>query len=220
VEKIIIPSIIAKSQEELDERISKVKDYASLIQLDVMDGEFVQNTSLDFDFNLPQGIKFEAHLMVSDPAAWLAKNIDKVDTVLVHAESCVDPASSLRLAKEKGKKVGIALDPKTGLERLEPFLDTIDQALILTVKPGFYGSRFVPEALDKVRELRRTRPGLDIEVDGGIDPTTIIEAAHAGANMFVSGSFIIKAKDPKKAFEELNNTLEKEVDPDGSQGHD
>lgn len=215
MEKMIIPAIIAKDQDELDERISRVKDHTSLIQLDVMDGDFVSNTSLDFDFSLPEGLKYEAHLMVNDPAAWMERNIDKVDTVLVHVESCVDPAGSIMRAKENGKRIGAALDPESGVEKLKPFIDKIDQVLILTVEPGFYGSSFMPEALDKVRELRNMRPDIDIEVDGGITPDTIGEAAGAGANMFVSGSFILESDDPKKAVEELRDALEKEVDQDG-----
>lgn len=207
--KRIIPAIIAKSQQELDEKLEKVKHHASLFQLDIMDNKFVPNTSMDFDFSLPQDMEFEAHLMINNPEEWIQQNLDKVSTAIVHIESCEDPESIISIVKEKGKKIGFALNPETQIKKIRPLIKKIDQVLILTVHPGFYGGKFVPEALEKVKELRNQYPDLDIEVDGGINPETIRLADKAGANLFVAGSFIMESENAEEAI----SALKKEVKP-------
>ena len=207
-DKIIIPAIIAKTQNELEEKILKVKDFVELIQLDLMDGRFVPNNSIDFNFKLPEtNCHFEAHLMIEYPEKWIEKNHMKVDTILAHYESSDDPALIINLAKSKNKRVGFVLNPKTSIQKIEKYLDELDQVLIMTVNPGFYGSLFLPEMLDKISELRKMKPDLDIEVDGGITPDTIQDVYKAGANMFVSGSYIIKSPNIKEAIDRIKNML-------------
>ena len=207
-DKIIIPAIIAKTQNELEEKILKVKDFVELIQLDLMDGRFVPNNSIDFNFKLPEtNCHFEAHLMIECPEKWIEKNHMKVDTILAHYESSDDPALIINLAKSKNKRVGFVLNPKTSIQKIEKYLDELDQVLIMTVNPGFYGSLFLPEMLDKISELRKMKPDLDIEVDGGITPDTIQDVYKAGANMFVSGSYIIKSPNIKEAIDRIKNML-------------
>ena len=208
IKKSIIPAIIAKSQEELDDKISKVIDYVDIVQLDIMDNKFVPNTSLFFDFKLSDSnSKFEAHLMVDDPLEWIEKNYSLVDTILVHYESCKDPLTLISKVKKLDKKIGFVINPETPVESLSNFIDNIDQVLVMTVNPGFYGSPFLPEVLDKISELRKIRPNLDIEVDGGITDSTIGLVDEAGANMFVSGSYIVKANDVEEAINNLKNKL-------------
>lgn len=206
--KKIIPAIIAKNQDELTERLVKVIPYVDLVQLDVMDNKFVPNTSLFFDFSLPKTkCQFEAHLMVQDPEDWIGKNGAKVDTVLVHFESEYDPNVIIEMVKNHGKKFGFVLNPETPVDRLSGFIDELDQVLIMTVNPGFYGSPFLPEVLEKIRKLRMMKPLLDIEVDGGITDKTIGLVDQAGANMFVSGSFIVKAENVAGAIENLKEKV-------------
>ena len=209
MKKMIIPAIIAKNQNELDERINKVKDYVELIQLDFMDGDFVPNESINFDFQLPKtNCKSEAHLMVSNPIEWIEKNYYKVDMVLAHFESIKNPQEVIDLAKKKNKKIGFVLNPKTTIDEIKNYLDQLDQVLIMTVNPGFYGSPFLPEMLDKITELRKLKPDLDIEVDGGVTDKTIGLVNEAGANMFVSGSYIVKSDNVKKAVDTLKKIVE------------
>ncbi|MCK4365150.1 MAG: ribulose-phosphate 3-epimerase [Thermoplasmatales archaeon] len=209
INKTIIPAIIAKSQEELDELLSKVTDIVEIAQLDVMDEKFVPNTSLFFDFRLPKtSCLFEAHLMIEDPETWIKDNWQKVDTILVHYESCNDPKSIISNVKNKGKKVGFVLNPETPIQNLSDFIDDINQVLIMTVNPGFYGSPFLPEMLDKITELRNMKPDLDIEVDGGVTDKTISLVDKAGANMFVSGSYIMKAKNVEDSINSLKTLIE------------
>jgi len=208
MKKIIIPAIIAKSQEELEININKVKDYFDLIQLDFMDGKFVPNHSIDFDFQLPKtNCKFEAHLMVSEPIKWINKNHNKVDMILAHVESCGYLSKVINLVKSKDKKVGLVLNPETPVSAIEGYLDDIDQVLIMTVNPGFYGSPFLAEMLDKITELRKLNPSLDIEVDGGVTDKTIGLVDKAGANMFVSGSYIVKSENIKVALDSLRKIV-------------
>ncbi len=209
--KEIIPSIIAKNQEQLDNAIDKVKDHVDWIQLDVMDGNFVGNSSLAFNFTLPKiKCRYEAHLMLSNPESWIRKHGDKVDTLLAPIEACDDPGKIIRLAKIKGKRVGFALNPETPIETIKGFIDAIDQVLIMTVNPGFYGSEFLPETLTKVHAMREMAHDIDIEVDGSINRDTIKAAAGAGANLFVSGSFIMNAENPASAIAELEQQVKKE----------
>lgn len=200
----IIPAIIATSQEEMEKRINKVKDYLSILQLDIMDGKFVPTTSLNFDFKLPKtNCKYEAHLMINNPEEWIEKNHKIADIILVHIESCKEPEKIIELVTSKGKKIGFVLNPGTPAEKIKPYLSKLNEVLIMTVNPGYYGSPFLPETLERVKELRKLKPDLNIEVDGGIDSNTIKQAYKAGANLFVSGSYLQKSQDVKKAIEDL-----------------
>ena len=202
----MVPAVIAESQEELSERIKFVRASADVIQLDIMDGIFVPNRSIDFDFKLPRiRCRFEAHLMIRNPDKWVKDNWEKADTILIPIESCKNPRQLISFLKAHRKKVGFVLNPETPLKRLKDYLDDIDQVLIMTVNPGFYGAKFLPETLVKVRELRKLKPRMDIEVDGGINPETIKMAFEAGANLFVSGSYIMNSQNPKEAINKLKS---------------
>ena len=145
--------------------------------------------------------------MIEKPEKWIENNWQKVDTILVHYKSCTDPKGIISNVKNKGKKIGFVLNPETPIEKLTSFIDDIDQVLIMTVNPGFYGSPFLPEMLDKIKELRNLKPDLDIEVDGGVTDKTITLVDRAGANLFVSGSYIMKAEDVKDSINKLREFI-------------
>jgi len=203
----ILPSLIAKSQEELDALIEKARGSAGLMQLDAMDGQFVPNSSLDFDLKVPEDIEFEAHLMVSNVDLWLKRFLPISKTVIFHFEAVDDPLPLIYKIKKAGKRAGIAINPKTALSKIEPLLPELDEVLVMTVEPGFYGSPFVPEAVEKVEALRKMKPELDIEVDGSINDTTLSTVKRAGANLFVVGSFLMKADDISVPMEVLSDKL-------------
>jgi len=202
--KKIIASIIAKDQKELNERVKKVRGYVKTIQLDVMDGKFVPNKSINFKFNKSRGIEAEAHLMIRNPIKWVKENWKKVDTVIVHLETISD-AKVIDYIKAKGLKPGIAINPETPIKKLKPYLNKINQVLVMTVNPGFYGSKFLPRTLNKIKELRKLKPRLNIEVDGGISDKTVKQVSKAGANYFCSGSYI--QKDAKTAVKKLRELM-------------
>jgi len=208
MKKVIVPAVIAKTQPELDDIFSRIKDSARWLQLDIMDNKFVPNTSLDFDFQLPQGkYRFEAHLMIEDPEEWIGENWNKVDTIIAHFEAVKEPEGIIESVKKKHRKMAFALNPETSVDQIKDYLNKIDQVLIMTVHPGFYGSPFLPETMDKIRKLREFKPDLDIEVDGGISPDTIEEVNQAGANMFVSGSYLVKSENIKERIEILESKI-------------
>ncbi len=207
LQKIIIPAIISKTQAELDVAINKVQNFVNLLQLDIMDNSFVPNNSNDFELNLPKGPEYEAHLMINNPIKWVENQENSIKTILVHFESCSELGEILRLGKDNSKNVGLAINPDTSIKEVAHLLDDIYQLLILTVNPGFYGSEFLPETIEKVREARELCPNLNIEVDGGITHETILKAYEAGANMFVSGSYIMKSDQPKQAIQTLKDDV-------------
>ena len=209
MKKIVIPAIIAKNQEELNESVIKVQNYSQVIQLDFMDGIFVPNNSIDFDFKIPKNnCIIEAHLMVKNPLEWIVKNSYKVDMILAHYETLINPQKIIDVVRNEGEKIGFVLNPETPINNLSDYIEQLDQVLIMTVNPGFYGSSFIPEIVNKIAELRKIAPKLDIEVDGGITDKTIDIVNKAGANLFVSGSYILKSKNVKLAFEKLKKLLD------------
>lgn len=211
MKKIVVPAVIAKTQEELDEVLVRLFGYADLVQLDIMDGNFVPNHSLDFDLRLNREmLAYEAHLMVDDPDSWIESYGSRMDTLIAHFESPSTSPDTIRLIKNLGKKAALALNPETEIERIGDYLDDLDQVLIMTVNPGFYGSPFLPEVMTKITQLRRAKPRLDIEVDGGIKPETIALVDRAGANLFVSGSYLVKSENIGERMDILYRIIHQE----------
>jgi ribulose-phosphate 3-epimerase len=145
--------------------------------------------------------------MIENPEHWIKEHHDIVDTILVHIESTHKPQDIIDLTKKMGKNIGFVLNPETDLSAIEAYLDQLDQVLIMTVKPGFYGSSFLPEMTEKIQHLRTKCPDLNIEVDGGITDNTIGLVYKSGANLFVSGSYIVKTDDVSRAIKTLANLV-------------
>ncbi len=205
---LIVPAVIAKSQRELDEMLEKVRGKAERIMLDVMDGRFVSNSSLDFDFKVTKGaFEYEAHLMTVNQMGWIEENAGKVDIVVMQVEALGDIAEAIALARGKGLKVTLALNPETRLDVVLPFLDQIDGVLILTVNPGSFCVEFLPETIEKIKQLREIDSNIPIEVDGCMNPINAKVAKDAGATIFASGSYVIKSSDPAGAIEELEDAV-------------
>tara|TARA_Y100000310_G_C20655664_1_gene801848 strand:- start:1176 stop:1799 length:624 start_codon:yes stop_codon:yes gene_type:complete len=202
--KRIIPAIIAINQKELDMRLEKVKIFGSSFQLDVMDGKFVPNKSLWFNFKVSKKNKYEAHLMVKNPEKWIKENLSKVSSVIIHIETVKDPTTLIDIVKKKKKKIGIALNPETPLEKVDPYVKSLNKVLVMTVDPGAYGGGFLPQVLQKIRLLRSRYPKLNIQVDGGLNPVTVKKVKQAGANEFVIGSYLQQSINIKEAKTELN----------------
>ena len=175
--------------------------------LDIMDGKFVANTSLDFDLQLPPSLNYEAHLMVENPSEYLEKLVNRVEWAILHVETLKAPEAEIRYFKENGFKVSLAANPGTPLEEILPHLDLLDGVLILTVNPGKHGAEFRPEGLEKIRRLRELGVTLPIEVDGGVNPGTILEIKDAGANVFACGSYLMKFDDVANGIQSLREVL-------------
>ncbi len=198
----IIPTIIANSQQEIEDLLKKYSVYFKYFQIDVMDGLFVTHKSNWFDFKLPEKFKYEAHLMVNNPEEWIKANYSQFEVIIANFEKVKDPQKLINFVKSKGKKIGFALNPETSIMHIMPYLKEIDRVLILTVNPGSYGADFVEASLEKIKMLRMDYKG-NIEVDGHINPQTIKLCKKAGANMFAIGSYLKNSWDLKAAFKSL-----------------
>jgi ribulose-phosphate 3-epimerase len=201
----IVPAILVKTPEELQQRIREVELYVSRLHIDVMDGKFVPNITIQpKDIKIETSLTKEVHLMVKDNERYVSDFLDLgFDVIIVHVESCRDVNKIIRMVKEQGKRIALALNPPTPLSAIIDYLNDLDMVLVMSVNPGFSGQSFDPSVLSKIRELRNMKKDLDIEVDGGIKVGTAGLAAEAGANILASCSGIFREEDKGKAIEAL-----------------
>jgi ribulose-phosphate 3-epimerase len=205
MEAEVIPAILAKTRGELLDRIDRVRSHVKMIQIDIMDGVFVPNKTIGIGdlLDLPPG-RYEFHWMVSDPENWIAK-IKGNHIHLVHIETISDFSLIERVVKESGGVLGLALNPETPIERIMPYVKKAKRVLVMTVRPGFSGQKYIYEMEHKVRELRHLFPSLDIEVDGGVSDETVGHAYSSGANILAAASAIFSSSDIKGAIAELKS---------------
>ncbi len=208
----ISASILAADSTQLGNEIKRVEQAGvDLIHIDVMDGHFVPNLTMG-PF-IVEGIKkitkvpLDIHLMIENPDKYVesfTKKTEKDDILTFHIEATDDPLNVINLIKDRGIKAGIAINPDTHERTVAKLLESIDILLVMTVYPGFSGQAFKKYVCDKLKKLREMAPeNLDIEVDGGIKPETIPDAASAGANVFAAATSIFAKDDYKEAIEEL-----------------
>ncbi|PIN73949.1 hypothetical protein COV20_02445 [Candidatus Woesearchaeota archaeon CG10_big_fil_rev_8_21_14_0_10_45_16] len=202
----IYPSVMGKSQKEIDLLFSKLKGTAEVLHLDVADGRFVPNKSLWFPFKLSSSFRYNAHLMVEKPLEWVEKQGRKVDLVIIHPE-VGDISKVISLLRKEKKRVGIALKPETSVVSVKKYLTLVDYVLVLTVHPGFYGAKYLKAPLRKIRQIKKINPKVKVIVDGHMNPETVKDAVKAGADDIVSGSFVSRSDDPKKAMKELRKAV-------------
>ena len=211
------PSILTADFSNLGETFRLFERHPSVgyIHFDVMDGDFVPNISLGApvikSLADKTALMFDVHLMVTEPARYAADFVtDRTEYIVVHEEAAAHLDRTLNLIKSFGVGCGAALNPATPPERLDYVFGLIDQALVMSVNPGFGGQAFIPSSLEKIRrlaELRKSR-GLNfkIAVDGGVGRSNIMDVINAGADIVIVGSAILNAPDPESelaAYDEL-----------------
>ncbi len=185
-----------------------VQSGLEVLHLDVMDGQFVP--PITFGSDLAKSLSrfpvlLEAHLMTNTPERHFESFVAAgCKRIIFHVEVAPHAHRHLQALKAMGIQAGIALNPSTPLSAVEEVLSIADLVLCMTVNPGWGGQKIIPEVFDKVRRIRAKFPEINIEVDGGIDPTTIGAAKAAGANLFVAGSYLTRAGYPGQGFQELS----------------
>ena len=213
----VSPSILSADFSQLGREIKRLEEGgADLIHVDVMDGHFVPNLTIGPPvikaLKKNCSIKFDVHLMISPVHKYIeAYSNAGADIITIHPEATEDLSASISKIKELNKKVGLSLNPKTNVSVIKEYLNKIDLVLIMSVNPGFGGQKFMPEVLDKIRELKNIQKDqkidFDIEIDGGINFENSKIAIEAGANILVSGTTIFKCNngDIKKNIDLLKS---------------
>ena len=201
----ISPSILSADFSQLGSEIKKLEQGgADLIHVDVMDGHFVPNLTIGPPVikNLRKYTKlpFDVHLMISPVHKYIENYAEAgADIITIHPEATDNLKESINLIKKFGKKVGVSLNPKTEIQTLLDEIANIDLVLVMSVNPGSGGQKFMPEVLDKIKELKKIKDDgkyhFDIEVDGGINFSNSKIVLEAGANILVSGTTVFKEND-------------------------
>ena len=210
----ILPSLLAADFGRLAEEILRAEaSGADALHLDIMDPTFVPNISFGPDVvalakRTAPGFYRNVHLMMNRPDLYLEKFARAgAQTIQVHIEADCDLHTELRRIREMGIRNAVVVNPETPVERLAPYLGEIDEALVMTVHPGYGGQKFIDSCLPKVAWLRGRCPELDIMVDGGVNAETAARAAEAGANQFVAGSYLFAKEDMASAVAEMKRRL-------------
>ena len=199
----ISPSILSADFSQLGNEIKRLEEGgADMIHVDVMDGHFVPNLTIGppviKSLRKQCSIKFDVHLMISPVHKYIEAYSDAgADIITIHPEATDNLEESILKIKSLNKKVGVSLNPETKIDLIIDYLEKIDLVLIMSVNPGFGGQKFMPEVLDKIRELKKIQSknnlNFDIEIDGGINFDNCQLAIEAGANILVSGTTVFKS---------------------------
>ena len=206
----VLPSLLGADFGRLADEIKRAEaSGADALHLDIMDGHFVPNLSFGPDVaalarRVAPDFYRNVHLMMTRPDLYLEKFAAAgAQTIQIHVEAECDVGATLERIRALGLRNAIVINPETPVEALEPYLDMVDEVLVMTVHPGYGGQKFIAECLAKVSHLRSARPELDIMVDGGVNGETAKDAIAAGANMLVAGSYLFGKANMKEAVDDM-----------------
>ena len=210
----IAPSILSADFSKMGEEVHSLEvNGADMIHCDVMDGVFVNNITFGIkmveDIRKHTALPLDCHLMIVHPEKYVERFAKAgADIITVHYEACQDNLKEvLSLIKSAGAKCGAVINPDTPVEKIADVLPLCDMVLVMSVFPGFGGQKFIPEALDKLRQLRKmideSGRKIDLQIDGGVTAENVAEIKAAGANVIVAGSAVFKAENRKEMIAKL-----------------
>lgn len=209
-EKNVVPAILTGKREELLDMINSCSKFCNYVQIDIMDGRFVPSKSIsvaDIDgMHFP--VKSEAHLMVAEPLEWIEafKNAGS-HRIIYHFEIQDQHLRIIETIKKLNLEVGLAINPSTKIKDFSFLVDKLDCVLFMSVIPGFYGSKFIPEVLDKIKEFKKLYPAKCAGIDGGVKTDNVSIIAQSGVDYVCVGSAILKATSPKEAYLKIKDSL-------------
>ena len=214
----VSPSILSADFAKLGADVEEIKvGGADYVHVDVMDGLFVPNISIGLpvvkSLRKATDMFLDVHLMIDRPHRYVEEFCKAgADLVVFHVEADQpqDVQKAIDLIKAQGKKVGLAVKPKTPASVVAPYIDQLDLVLVMTVEPGFGGQSFMHDMLPKIAEIKqmleKVNPTCELEVDGGVDPTTAPLCKEAGANVLVAGSAVFKHADRAAAIRNIRES--------------
>ena len=202
----IVPAILTDKPEDLKLMLAQAEAFTDFVQIDFMDGSFVPSQSIAPEdlAGIKMSIDWESHLMVKDPIDYLSSlNKNGLKRIIFHWKASARPESVVSAIRDLGLQVGLAINPETPVSQFEGLVNKIDSVLFLSVHPGFYGSPFIAEVLEKIREFRSHFPSTVIGIDGGISLENIQRVKSSGVDYACVGSRIFRHNDPRKSYEEF-----------------
>lgn len=197
----IVPAILVKSQKEFEEKVKAVEPYVEMIQLDIMDNRFVPNKTWGTPVKIKRTLEdinfqkdFEVHLMVMQPEKFINPwSKAGAKRIIFHYESTKRPKFVIEKIIKNKCEVGVAINPKTPVSSLKSFMNEIDMILVMGVDPGFSGQKFQKSVLEKIKEIKKLKPDILVEVDGGVNLKTAKDIAKAGTDVLAAASAIFKS---------------------------
>lgn len=202
----VVPAILTDDPKDLKALVRQAESFTDYVQFDFMDGQFVPSRSVTWEHlaNLEMKLSWEAHLMILHPESWLEDLRQAgAQKVVLHYEAAPSPGEVISQARRLDLKVGLAVNPETSVSTFLPLADEVDSVLFLSVHPGFYGSKFIPEVLDKIAEFRSAKPDMEIGIDGGIKEGNIARIARAGVDVIYVGSAVFLQPQPAESYRHL-----------------
>jgi len=199
----IIPAILTEDPISLNKMLARSVTFTDYVQIDIMDGKFVPSRSITWKHldQVPANLNWEVHLMVEQPETQLEHYLKAgAQKAIFHFEATGNPRGVVSISRQMGLSIGLAVNPETPVRQILSLTEKVDSVLFLSVHPGFYGAKFIPEVLDKVVELRRQYPHLAIGIDGGMKLDNVEEVATKGVDDICVGSAILTQPDPGEAY--------------------
>jgi len=202
----IVPALLTDKPADLERMIRQAEAFCGLVQVDIMDGKFVPSKSISAAdlAKIKTGLELEIHLMVEDPSNYVVPFKEAgAGRIVFHLESKDDPAEVIKSIRAKGMQAGIAINPETPVSKAEPHFKDIDILLFLSVNPGYYGSKFIPEVCEKARSLKGRKQRPLIAMDGGLKSDNILMIKDAGVDLACVGSGVYGGGDPAQSYRAL-----------------